>query len=131
MSPSSSKVEEVTTYGDVSLDEEVVLPKFYLEKIIIDHMGRLQEALAKKKNQELLRREHRQKKSLIDIKEIFLDAFSLSNPNEIKPIIKKLTNIVEKVNDTNLDTNVKLFEWSKRKFQNKVNEKISSVISLT
>ena len=30
-----------------------------------------------------------------------------------------------------LDTNIKLMEWSKRKFQGKVNEKISSEIALS
>ena len=30
-----------------------------------------------------------------------------------------------------LDTNVKLLEWSKRKFQEKMNEKISSKIALS
>ena len=68
---------------------------------------------------------------MIDIKEIFLDAFSLLTPDVNKPIIEQLTNILERVTDTNLDTNVKLLEWPERKFQNKVNEKISSVIALT
>ena len=68
---------------------------------------------------------------MIEIKEIFLDAFSLPNLGENKPIIEQLTNIVERVNDMDLDTNIKLIEWFERKFQNKVNEKISSVISLT
>ena len=67
---------------------------------------------------------------MIDIKEFFLDAFSLPTLDETNPIIEKLTNIVERVNDTNLDTHVKLLEWSKKKFQNKVNEKISSDITL-
>lgn len=67
---------------------------------------------------------------MIDIKEIFLDAFSLPTPDETKPIIKQLTNIVERVNDRDLDTNVKLLEWSEKNFQNKVNEKISSGILL-
>ena len=57
--PSSSKVEEVITYGYVSLDEEIVLPKFDYATITIEWMGILQESLAKKKHQELLKREHR------------------------------------------------------------------------
>ena len=60
-----------------------------------------------------------------------MDAFSLPTPEETKPIIKYLTILVEKVNGTDLDSNVKLLEWSKRKFQNKVNEKISSAIALS
>ena len=42
-----------------------------------------------------------------------------------------LVNIVERINDTDLDSNVKLLKWSKRKFQGKVNEKISSAIALS
>ena len=37
---------------------------------------------------------------------------------------------MEKINDENLDTNVKLLEWSKKKFQTKVNEQISNAIAL-
>ena len=37
---------------------------------------------------------------------------------------------MEKINDEDLDTNVKLLEWSEKKFQTKVNEEISSVIAL-
>ena len=85
--PSSFKEEEITTYIDVSLDEDIVLLKFDLEKIIIKKMGILQEALAKNKIKELVRRDHRQKQALIDIKEIFLDAFSLLTLDENKSII--------------------------------------------
>lgn len=46
-------------------------------------------------------------------------------------IIEQLTNIVERVSDTDLDTNAKLLEWSKKKFQRKINKKISSKIELT
>ena len=35
-SPSSSKAEEVIHYGDVNLDEEVVLPKFDYATITIE-----------------------------------------------------------------------------------------------
>ena len=88
LSPSSSKVEEVITYGDVSLDEEIIFPKYDYASIIIEPMGILQEALARKKHQELLRREHRQKKAFLDIKDIFLDAFSIPTPDETNPIIE-------------------------------------------
>ena len=87
-SPRSSKAEGIITYGDVSLDEEIIFPKFDLAAITIKKMGILQEALARKKHQELLTREHRQKQALIKIKEIFLDAFSMPTPDETKPIIE-------------------------------------------
>ena len=117
MSPSTSKVDEVTSFGDVNLAKVIELPKFDLATITIEQMSILQDALAKKKNQELLRREHRQKQDLLDIKEIFLDAFSLPTSEETKLIIEWLTNLVEKVNVVDLESNVKLLEWSERKFQ--------------
>ena len=42
-----------------------------------------------------------------------------------------MTNIVEKVNNADLDTNARLLEWSEKKFQIKANEKISTDIALT
>ena len=79
----------------------------------------------------MLKREHRKKQALQDIKDIFLDTFSLPTLDETKPPIEQLTHIVEKVSDANLDTNAKLLEWLEKKFQNKVNEKISGDIALT
>ncbi len=108
LNPSSSKVEEVITYQDVSLDEDILLPKFDYATMTIEKIGILQEALARKKHQELLRKEKRKKKALLDIKDIFLDAFSLPTLDETKPLIEQLTNIVEKISDVDLDTNAKL-----------------------
>ena len=65
------------------------------------------------------------------IKEIFLDAFTITSLDEPKDIIEQLLDIVEQVTDTDLDTNVKLLEWSERRFQSRVNEKISTEISLS
>ena len=55
----------------------------------------------------MIRREYRQKKALQDIKDIFLDAFSLPTPNETKPLMEQLIDIVEKDNTKDLDTNSK------------------------
>ena len=38
--------------------------------------------------------------------------------------------MVDKIRDEDLDSNVKLLEWSERKFQSKVLEKIPSAIAL-
>ena len=81
-------------------------PTMTIEKIRI-----LQKALEKKKHQAMLRREYRQKQALQDIKDIFLDAFSLPTPEETKPLLEQLSDIVEKINNEDLDTNAKLFEW--------------------
>ena len=67
----------------------------------------------------------------MEIKDIFLDAFNLPVPNEIKPTMEQLSIIVDQVQNEDLDTNVKLLEWSEKKFQMKVNEKISSEITLS
>ena len=45
--------------------------------------------------------------------------------------MEQLSNIVDQVQSEDLDTNAKFLEWSKRKFQMKVNEKISSEIALS
>ena len=68
---------------------------------------------------------------MIDIKDIFIDEFSLPPPKVTKVIIEQLTNIVEKLNEIDQDSNVKLLEWSKRNFQHKVDEMISSAIALS
>ena len=52
-------------------------------------------------------------------------------PDETKPIMEKLSNIVDQVQNEDLDTNVKLLEWFEKKFEMKVNEKISNEIALS
>ena len=78
-----------------------------------------------------MRKEYKQRNTMQNIKEIFLDAFIVQSLDESKDIIEQLFDIVEQVTDANLDTNVKLLEWSKRRFQHKVNEKISGEIALS
>ena len=78
-----------------------------------------------------MRKEYRQKNAMQNIKDIFLDAFSITTLDESKDIIDQLSNIVDQVQDVDLDTNTKLLEWSERKFQSKVNEKITTKISLS
>ena len=61
----------------------------------IDQINEVQEALEKKKKQEVLRNKYKQRQALVEIKEIFLDAFSLQMPDESKPIMEHLGHIVE------------------------------------
>ena len=58
---STSKVDDVTSFGHVNLDELIVLPKFDLATITIEQMSILQDALARKKHQELIKRENRKR----------------------------------------------------------------------
>ena len=50
-----------------------------------------------------------------------MDAFSLQPPDANRPILEQLSDIVDKVNNEDHDTSVKLIEWSEKKFQGKVN----------
>ena len=128
---SSSKVENVIHYGDITLDEEIVIHKYDYETMKIEKINMVQQAIEKKKHQEILKKEHRHKQALQDIKYIFLDAFNFPTPEKTQPLLEQMSDIVEKINNEDLDTNAKLLEWSKKKFQSKVNENISSEIALT
>ena len=59
-----------------------------------------------------------------------MDAFNLQSPDESRPIVEQLSDIVDQVTNEDHDTNAKLMEWSKWKFQGKVNQKISNDIGL-
>ena len=75
-------------YGNIALDENIVIPKYDYDTMTLEQIGILQQALAKKNNKEMLRREHRKKKALQDIKDTFLDALNLPNLEEIKPLLE-------------------------------------------
>ena len=59
-----------------------------------------------------------------------MDAFNLQSLDQSRPIVEQLSDIVDQVTNEDHDTNAKLMEWSKRKFQEKVNQKISNDIAL-
>ena len=67
---------------------------------------------------------------MIDIKDIFVEYFDISNVNNDKPIIEQLVHIVDKVNTKDIEANTKLMAWIERKYHPKVMEKISSAIAL-
>ena len=94
---SSPKVESVLHYGDPTLDEEIIIPKYDYATITLEHINIMQEALERKKKHDILRNEYKKKKALHEIKYIFLDAFSLQTPDETKPILEKLSEIVDRV----------------------------------
>ena len=66
--------------------------------------------MERNKYQEILRKEYNKRQALFEIKDIFLDAFSLQAPNETKPILEQLSKIVEQVTNEDQETNVKLME---------------------
>ena len=59
-----------------------------------------------------------------------MNSFILQSPDESRPIVKQLSDIVDQVMNEDHDLNVKLMEWSERKFQAKVNQKIYNDIEL-
>ena len=63
-----------------------------------------------------MRKEYKQRNAMQSIKEIFLDAFIVMSLDESKDIIEKLSDIVDQMQDAELDTNVKLLEWSEQRF---------------
>jgi len=76
----------------------------------IDQITEVQEALQRKKKQEVLRNEYKKRQALVEIKDIFLDSFTIQVPDETNPIMGKLANIVDQVQNEDQETNVKLME---------------------
>ena len=93
-------------------------------------MNEIQSVLDRRRRQEALRKKYKYRQALNEIKDIFMDAFSLQSLDKSRPIVEKLSNMVDQVTNEDHDTNAKLMEWSKRKFQGKVNQKISNDIAL-
>ena len=57
---SSTKVARVLHYGDPTLYEEIVIPKFDYATITLEKINIMQEKLERKKKQEILRNEYKQ-----------------------------------------------------------------------
>ena len=55
---SSLKFEKIIHYEDIILDEEIVIPKFDYDKMTLEQIGMLRQALERKKHLEMPRREH-------------------------------------------------------------------------
>ena len=58
---SSKRVARVIHYGDPALDEDIVIPKYDYDNITLDKINLMQEALERKKKQEILINEYKQK----------------------------------------------------------------------
>ena len=93
-------------------------------------MNEIKSALDKRRRQEEMRKEYKYKQAMNEIKDIFMDAFSLQPPKEKRPILEQLSDIVDQINNEDRDTNAKLMEWLEKNFQRKVNQNIANDISL-
>ena len=71
---SSTKMKRVLHYGDPKLDEEIVIPSYDSKIKFIEKIIEMQEALNKRKRQEILKKEYKKRQALHEIKGIFLDA---------------------------------------------------------
>ena len=92
---SSTKVARVLNYEDPELDEEIVIPSYDSRTMNLDQIYEVQEVLEKRKKQEILKNEYRQRQELVEIKDIFLETFSLQVPDETKAIMEQLSNTVD------------------------------------
>ena len=52
-----------------------------------------------------------------EIKDIFMDGFSLQPPYAKRPILEKLSDIVDQINNEDHDTNAKLMNGQRRRSQ--------------
>jgi len=96
-SSSSTNMTRVLHYGDPKLDEEMFIPSYYSKTINIEQITKMQEALNRRKRKEIIKKEYKQRQALHEIKDIFLDAFSLKTLDETKPIMEQLLDIGEQV----------------------------------
>lgn len=109
----------------VSLDEVIMLPMYGLNNLTLEKMQDLQTLLSHKEKQEELRREHKKKQLLHTFKDIFVDAFGITNWNNQHQILDQLVHIIEKVQSKDIERNDKLMQFSTRMFEHKVLEKVS------
>ena len=127
---SSTRVARTIHYGIPELDEEIQIPYYDSSTLIEEKMNEIQSALDRKRRQETMRKEYKYKQEMNEIKDIFMDAFSLQPLDTKRPILEQLSDIVDQINNEDHDTNAKLMEWLDKKVQAKVNQKISNDIIL-
>ena len=80
----------------LTLDEVIVIPNFDPYKLTLDQLNTLQYFLARKTNQEELRREHQQRQVLHDINDIFVGAYDIKDIDENAHVIAQFIYIFER-----------------------------------
>ena len=108
---SSTKVARMLHYGVLKLDEEITIPYYESSTLTKEKITKIPNALDRRRRQEVLRKEYKYRQALNQIKDIFMDAFILQSPDESRPIVEKLSDIVDQVTNEDHDTNTKLMEW--------------------
>lgn len=74
---SSIKVAKKIQYGILELDEEITIPYYESNTLNEEKINEIQSALDRRRRQEVLRKEYKYRQALNEIKDIFMDAFSL------------------------------------------------------
>ncbi len=108
---SSTRVARTIHYGILELHEEIKIPYYESNNLTKEKINEIQCALDRRRRQEALRKDYKYRQALNEIKDKFMDAFSLQSLNESRPIIEQLSDIVDQVTNEDHDTNAKLMEW--------------------
>ena len=77
--PSSSSIRVARTihYGIPELDEEIKIPYYDSNTLTKEKMNEIQSELDRKRGHEEMRKDYKYKQEMNEIKDIFMDAFSL------------------------------------------------------
>ena len=92
---SSTRVAKTIHYGIPRLDREIKIPYYESNTLTKEKMNEIQSALDRRRRQKALRKEYKYRQATNEIKDIFMDAFSLQPLDETRPIIEKLLDIVD------------------------------------
>ena len=78
---SSSRVARTIHYGIPELDEEIKIPYYDSITLTEEKMNEIQSALDRRRRQEVMRKYYKYRQAMNEIKDIFMDAFSLQPPD--------------------------------------------------
>ena len=95
---SSTRIARTIHYGIPKLDEEIKIPYYESSTLTEEKMNEIQSALDRRRRQEAMRKEYKYRQAMSEIKDIFMDSFSLQPPDATRPILEKLSDIVDQVN---------------------------------
>ena len=74
---SSTRVAKILHYGIPKVDEEIKITYYESNTLTKENINEIQSALYRRRRQEVLRKEYKYRQALNEIKDIFMDAFSL------------------------------------------------------
>ena len=74
---SSTRVARTIHYEIPKLDKEIMIPYYDSNTLTKEKMNEIQSALDRRRRQEALRKEYKYRQAMNEIKDIFMDEFSL------------------------------------------------------